>query len=174
MLSWRTWTDTALLSDSKRFNVSFGAKTTSTASSISSIADTTRFSSFFARVVLKSIPIKEYDALRTVWLSGPGHHPWPLHQAESSRKSPRREFAEVLMGQLRLWTDFSRWNGLMARGHLVFAESNEGLCRLLEAVAAGDAKAFRTLYGKSVPVLFGICVRLMRDRTWRRTCSRKR
>jgi hypothetical protein len=60
------------------------------------------------------------------------------------------------------------------RSHLVFAESNEGLHRLLEAVAAGDAKAFRTLYDKSVPVLFGICVRLMRDRTWRRTCSRKR
>jgi RNA polymerase sigma-70 factor, ECF subfamily len=52
----------------------------------------------------------------------------------------------------------------MARSHLVFAESNEGLRRLLEAVAAGDAKAFRTLYDKSVPVLFGICVRLMRDR----------
>jgi RNA polymerase sigma-70 factor (ECF subfamily) len=52
----------------------------------------------------------------------------------------------------------------MARGHLVFAETNEALSRLLEAVAAGDAKAFRTLYDKSVPVLFGICVRLMRDR----------
>jgi len=52
----------------------------------------------------------------------------------------------------------------VARGHLVFAESNEALCRLLEADAAGDAKAFRTLYDKSVPVLFGICVRLMRDR----------
>jgi RNA polymerase sigma-70 factor, ECF subfamily len=52
----------------------------------------------------------------------------------------------------------------MARGHLVFAESNKALCRLLEADAAGDAKAFRTLYDKSVPVLFGICVRLMRDR----------
>jgi RNA polymerase sigma-70 factor, ECF subfamily len=52
---------------------------------------------------------------------------------------------------------------LMARGQLVFAESNEALCRLLEAVAA-DAKDFRTLYDKSVSVLFGICLRLMRDR----------
>jgi RNA polymerase sigma-70 factor (ECF subfamily) len=52
----------------------------------------------------------------------------------------------------------------VARGHLVFAESNEVLCSLLEAVAGGDRKAFRTLYDKSVPVLFGICVRLMRDR----------
>jgi RNA polymerase sigma-70 factor (ECF subfamily) len=63
----------------------------------------------------------------------------------------------------RFWRHF-RWNGLMARGHLVFAESNERLCRLLEAVASGDQKAFRTLYDTSVPVLFGICVRLMRDR----------
>jgi RNA polymerase sigma-70 factor (ECF subfamily) len=52
----------------------------------------------------------------------------------------------------------------MAPAHRVFAESNEDLCRLLKAVALGDAKAFRTLYDKSVPVLFGICVRLMRDR----------
>jgi RNA polymerase sigma-70 factor (ECF subfamily) len=52
----------------------------------------------------------------------------------------------------------------MAGGHLVFAESNESLCRLLEAVASGDHKAFRSIYDKSVPVLFGICVRLMRDR----------
>jgi hypothetical protein len=62
----------------------------------------------------------------------------------------------------------------MARGHLVFAESNEVLCSLLEAVAGGDRKAFRTLYDKSVPVLFGICVRLTCGiATWHRTCSRK-
>ena len=36
----------------------------------------------------------------------------------------------------------------MARGHLVFAQSNEALCRLLQAVASGDRKAFRTLYDK--------------------------
>jgi RNA polymerase sigma-70 factor, ECF subfamily len=41
---------------------------------------------------------------------------------------------------------------------------NADLCALLEAVASGDRKAFRTLYDKSAPVLFAICVRLMRDR----------
>jgi RNA polymerase sigma-70 factor, ECF subfamily len=40
----------------------------------------------------------------------------------------------------------------------------EHLGALLDAVAAGDREAFRTLYDKSAPVLFGICVRLMRDR----------
>jgi RNA polymerase sigma-70 factor, ECF subfamily len=52
----------------------------------------------------------------------------------------------------------------MARGHSVLFESNADLCTLLEAVASGDRKAFRTLYDKSSPVLFAICVRLMRDR----------
>ena len=42
--------------------------------------------------------------------------------------------------------------------------SEERLCSLLDAVASGDRKAFRTLYDKSAPVLFAICVRLMRDR----------
>jgi RNA polymerase sigma-70 factor (ECF subfamily) len=49
-------------------------------------------------------------------------------------------------------------------GHSVLFESNPDLCSLLEAVASGDRKAFRTLYDKSSPVLFAICVRLMRDR----------
>jgi RNA polymerase sigma-70 factor (ECF subfamily) len=49
-------------------------------------------------------------------------------------------------------------------GHSVLFESNTDLCSLLEAVASGDRKAFRTLYDKSSPVLFAICVRLMRDR----------
>lgn len=40
----------------------------------------------------------------------------------------------------------------------------ENLCTLLDAVASGDRQAFRTLYDKSAPVLFAICVRLMRDR----------
>ncbi len=52
----------------------------------------------------------------------------------------------------------------MARGHSVLFASNADLCTLLEAVASGVRKAFRTLYDKSAPVLFGICVRLMRDR----------
>src|SRR3984893_13402579 len=52
----------------------------------------------------------------------------------------------------------------MPLGHSVLFESNTDLCSLLEAVASGDRKAFRTLYDKSAPVLFAICVRLMRDR----------
>ena len=52
----------------------------------------------------------------------------------------------------------------MAPGHSVLFESNADLCTLLEAVASGDRKAFRALYDKSAPVLFAICVRLMRDR----------
>jgi len=52
----------------------------------------------------------------------------------------------------------------MSQSHRVFAESNKSLCGLFEAVASGDRKAFRTLYDKSAPVLFGICVRLTRDR----------
>lgn len=52
----------------------------------------------------------------------------------------------------------------MARSHVVLSDSNESLCSLLEAVAAGDRKSFRDLYDKAVPVLFGICLRLMRDR----------
>jgi RNA polymerase sigma-70 factor (ECF subfamily) len=46
----------------------------------------------------------------------------------------------------------------------VTSPSERLLCSLLEAVALGDRKAFRTLYDKSAPVLFAICVRLMRDR----------
>jgi RNA polymerase sigma-70 factor (ECF subfamily) len=42
--------------------------------------------------------------------------------------------------------------------------SEKRLCSLLDAVASGDRKAFRTLYDKSAPVLFAICVRLMRER----------
>src|ERR1700720_3632186 len=52
----------------------------------------------------------------------------------------------------------------MARVHSVLFESNADLCTLLEAVASGDRKAFRTLYDKSAPVLFAICVRLRRAR----------
>ena len=42
--------------------------------------------------------------------------------------------------------------------------SEKRLRSLLDAVASGDRKAFRTLYDDSAPVLFAICVRLMRDR----------
>jgi RNA polymerase sigma-70 factor (ECF subfamily) len=38
------------------------------------------------------------------------------------------------------------------------------LCSLLEAAASGNREAFRTLYDESAPVLFAICMRLMRDR----------
>ena len=44
------------------------------------------------------------------------------------------------------------------------SRSERLLCSLLDAVASGNRKAFRTLYDKSAPVLFAICVRLMRDR----------
>jgi RNA polymerase sigma-70 factor, ECF subfamily len=47
---------------------------------------------------------------------------------------------------------------------VVTSPSEKRFCTLLEAVASGDRKAFRTLYDKSAPVLFAICVRLMRDR----------
>jgi RNA polymerase sigma-70 factor (ECF subfamily) len=46
----------------------------------------------------------------------------------------------------------------------VTGPSEKSLRSLLDAVASGDRKAFRTLYDKSAPVLFAICVRLMRDR----------
>jgi len=46
----------------------------------------------------------------------------------------------------------------------VTTPSEKRLSSLLDAVASGDCKAFRTLYDKSAPVLFAICVRLMRDR----------
>jgi RNA polymerase sigma-70 factor (ECF subfamily) len=46
----------------------------------------------------------------------------------------------------------------------VKSPSEKRLCSLLEAVASGDRKAFRTLYDESAPLLFAICVRLMRDR----------
>src|ERR1700738_2022344 len=47
---------------------------------------------------------------------------------------------------------------------VVTSPSEKRFCTLLEAVASGDRKAFRPLYDKSAPVLFAICVRLMRDR----------
>ncbi len=52
----------------------------------------------------------------------------------------------------------------MAPGHSVRPEPNKELCCLLEAVASGDRSAFRALYDKSGPILFAICMRLMRDR----------
>jgi RNA polymerase sigma-70 factor, ECF subfamily len=47
---------------------------------------------------------------------------------------------------------------------MVTSPPEKHLSTLLDAVASGDRKAFRTLYDKSAPVLFAICVRLMRDR----------
>jgi RNA polymerase sigma-70 factor (ECF subfamily) len=52
----------------------------------------------------------------------------------------------------------------MARGRSALVAPTEDLNHLLEKVASGDQKAFRSLYDKSSPVLFAICVRLMRDR----------
>ncbi len=52
----------------------------------------------------------------------------------------------------------------MARGHPVLAAPAEDLNDLLEKVASGEKEAFRALYDKTSPVLFGICMRLMRDR----------
>jgi RNA polymerase sigma-70 factor (ECF subfamily) len=52
----------------------------------------------------------------------------------------------------------------MAPGRAAPFQSNEGLSSLLEAVGSGDRKAFRSLYDKSAPVLFAVCMRLMRDR----------
>ncbi|MCI0465977.1 MAG: sigma-70 family RNA polymerase sigma factor [Beijerinckiaceae bacterium] len=52
----------------------------------------------------------------------------------------------------------------MARSRLALVEPHENLSGLLEAVASGDRKAFRTLYDKAAPTLFAICVRLTRDR----------
>jgi RNA polymerase sigma-70 factor (ECF subfamily) len=46
----------------------------------------------------------------------------------------------------------------------VLLEAEDHLSCLLEAVAKGDRVAFRSLYDKAVPVLFGVCMRLMRDR----------
>jgi len=40
----------------------------------------------------------------------------------------------------------------------------EDLNGVLEEVASGNREAFRALYDRSSPVLFGICLRLMRDR----------
>ena len=40
----------------------------------------------------------------------------------------------------------------------------EDLNCLIEEVASGNREAFRALYDRSSPVLFGVCLRLMRDR----------
>ena len=95
---------------------------------------------------------------------GPAFTPMVITPGGEQLKSSRREFAKLLMTASALGPIFRDGNGLMARGHSVVFESNADLCTLLEAVASGDRKAFRALYDKSAPVLFAICVRLMRDR----------
>jgi RNA polymerase sigma-70 factor, ECF subfamily len=93
---------------------------------------------------------------------------WASHRRSATRKNAGRVAAKLLKEPKLCAVSFGRcllrWNGRMARGHLLSAQSNEYLSSLLQAVAAGDRKAFRTLYDNAVPVLFGICVRLMRDR----------
>jgi RNA polymerase sigma-70 factor (ECF subfamily) len=49
-------------------------------------------------------------------------------------------------------------------GDVLGDDQGEDLGALLEAVASGDRGAFRVLYDQSVPILFAICLRLMRDR----------
>jgi RNA polymerase sigma-70 factor, ECF subfamily len=52
----------------------------------------------------------------------------------------------------------------MARGQTAQVESARDLDNLLEAVASGNQTAFRAVYDRASPLLFAICVRLMRDR----------
>jgi RNA polymerase sigma-70 factor (ECF subfamily) len=52
----------------------------------------------------------------------------------------------------------------MAQARAAPLQLNEDLANLLEAVGSGDRKAFRSLYDRSAPVLFAVCLRLMRDR----------
>jgi RNA polymerase sigma-70 factor, ECF subfamily len=52
----------------------------------------------------------------------------------------------------------------MARGRSVLVAPAEDLNCLLEKVASGDEEAFRALYDICSPVLFAVCLRLMRDR----------
>jgi RNA polymerase sigma-70 factor, ECF subfamily len=52
----------------------------------------------------------------------------------------------------------------MPRDQLDLVEPADDLSLLLGEVASGNQKAFRALYDKSAPTLFGICMRLMRDR----------
>src|ERR1700747_2879283 len=52
----------------------------------------------------------------------------------------------------------------MARNQPAQVEPARDLDNLLEAVATGDEKACRAVYAGASPVLFAICVRLMRDR----------
>ena len=52
----------------------------------------------------------------------------------------------------------------MARDQMAQVESARDLDNLLEAVASGNQKAFRAVYDRASPLLFAICVRLMRDR----------
>jgi RNA polymerase sigma-70 factor, ECF subfamily len=51
----------------------------------------------------------------------------------------------------------------MARGQTAQVESARDLDNLLEAVASGNQTAFRAVYDRASPLLFAICVRLMRD-----------
>jgi RNA polymerase sigma factor (sigma-70 family) len=43
-------------------------------------------------------------------------------------------------------------------------ERRELLARRLEAVASGDRAAFRLLYGDTAPKLYGVCLRMLKDR----------
>jgi RNA polymerase sigma-70 factor (ECF subfamily) len=81
---------------------------------------------------------------------------------------------EIISNHYRLRLDLSYFFHLIyvaggcaaikSRQLIVTRPSEKRLCSLLAGVASGDRKAFRTLYDKSAPVLFAICVRLMRDR----------
>ena len=93
---------------------------------------------------------------------GPAFTPMVITRGEEQLKSSRREFAKLLMTASALGQFFAMetalWHGVI-RSFL----SRTRICApLLEALASGDRK--RALYDKSAPVLFAICVRLMRDR----------
>ena len=62
----------------------------------------------------------------------------------------------------------------MARGHLVFAELNESLCRLLEAVASGDHKAFDPFTTNPCRSFLEYACALCGIVAWQRTFSKKR
>lgn len=52
----------------------------------------------------------------------------------------------------------------MSRASSASPAATQDLSNLLKAVASGDRQAFRSLYDQTAPILYGICVRLMRDR----------
>ncbi len=63
-----------------------------------------------------------------------------------------------------MFRQYAKRECLMGRAHDAPPAREDELSSLLEATASGDRKAFRTLYGKAAPILFAVCMRLMRER----------